>query len=121
MKKLIRAIVVDDESNSRDILAHLLMLDGNITVLSKCQNIVEAMDAIAEFKPDLLFLDIEMPGGSGFELIERLSKTEFNPAVVFVTAYNQYAIKAIKYAAFDYLLKPIDLDEIGRASCRERV
>jgi len=120
MKKLIRAIVVDDESNSRDILAHLLMLDGNITVLSKCQNIVEAMDAIAEFKPDLLFLDIEMPGGSGFELIERLSKTEFNPAVVFVTAYNQYAIKAIKYAAFDYLLKPIDLDDLNQTLQRYR-
>lgn len=114
MKKLIRAIVVDDEPNSRDILAHLLKLDSDIVLQAKCPNIIEAMEAIKEYKPDLLFLDIEMPGGSGFELIERLSKTELNPAVVFVTAYNQYAIKAIKYAAFDYLLKPVDLDDLNQ-------
>lgn len=120
MKKPIRAIVVDDEPNSRDILAHLLRLDGDVIVLAKCQNINEAMDAIVEHKPDLVFLDIEMPGGSGFELIERLSKTELNPAVVFVTAYNQYAIKAIKYAAFDYLLKPVDLDDLNQTIQRFR-
>jgi two-component system LytT family response regulator len=120
MKKLIRVILVDDEPNSRDILAHLLRLDGDIEILAKCQNIDEAMDAIKEYKPDLVFLDIEMPGGSGFELIERLSHTEINPAVVFVTAYNQYAIKAIKYAAFDYLLKPIDLDDLNQTIIRYR-
>lgn len=120
MKRLIRAVVVDDEPNSREILAHLLKLDGNIQVLARCQNIHEAMESIQEHKPELIFLDIEMPGGSGFELIQKLKETEFNPSVVFVTAYNQYAIKAIKHAAFDYLLKPIDLDDLTQTLNRYR-
>ena len=120
MKKEIRAIIVDDEPNSRDILAHLLKLDGSITLLAKCRDLKEAIAAIGTYRPDMVFLDIEMPGGSGFELLEQLGKTEVNPAIVFITAYNQYAIKAIKYAAFDYLLKPIDLDDLNQTIQRYR-
>lgn len=120
MKKEIRAIIVDDEPNSRDILAHLLKLDGNITLLAKCRDLKEAIVAIGTYRPDMVFLDIEMPGGSGFELLEQLGKAEANPAIVFITAYNQYAIKAIKYAAFDYLLKPIDLDDLNQTIQRYR-
>ncbi|MGE0079175.1 MAG: LytR/AlgR family response regulator transcription factor [Bacteroidales bacterium] len=120
MKREIRAIVVDDEPNSRDILAHLLRLDGNVTLLAKCRDLKEAMEAIRVHKPDMVFLDIEMPGGSGFELLEQLNKADFNPAVVFITAYNQYAIKAIKYSAFDYLLKPIDIDDLNQTIQRYR-
>lgn len=120
MRKEIRAIIVDDEPNSRDILAHLLRLDGDVVLLAKCQDLKGAMDAIKDLRPDVVFLDIEMPGGSGFELVEQLSKTDLNPAVVFVTAYNQYAIKAIKYAAFDYLLKPVDLDDLNQTILRYR-
>lgn len=120
MKREIKAIVIDDEVNSRDILAHLLRLDGGVTLLAKCQDLKQAMEAIATFSPDMIFLDIEMPGGSGFELLEQLGKTDNSPAIVFVTAYNQYAIKAIKFAAFDYLLKPIDLDDLNQTLQRFR-
>ncbi|HNY08440.1 MAG TPA: LytTR family DNA-binding domain-containing protein [Tenuifilaceae bacterium] len=112
MGKTITAFVVDDEANSRDILVQMLSFDKDIQVLGASENIDQAMQAVREHNPDILFLDIEMPGGSGFELLERLRKTPYNPAVIFITAYNQFAIKAIKYAAFDYLLKPIDLDDL---------
>lgn len=118
--KTLRVVIVDDEPNSREILVHLLKLDGNVTVMAKCQDIKEAYGAVEKYNPDLMFLDIEMPGGSGFELIEKLNETEFNPAIVFTTAYNQYAIKAIKHAAFDYLLKPVDLDDLNQTIQRYR-
>lgn len=109
----IKAIVVDDEPHSRDILEHLLKLDGAISVLAKCQNISEALAATITLKPDIVFLDIEMPGGSGFDFLEQLRHFDVAPEIVFVTAYNQYAIKAIKHSAFDYLLKPVDLEDLN--------
>lgn len=113
MKSEIKAIVVDDEPHSRDILEHLLRLDGAITVVAKCQNISEALAAAITLKPDIVFLDIEMPGGSGFDFLEQLRHFDVAPEIVFVTAYNQYAIKAIKHSAFDYLLKPVDLEDLN--------
>lgn len=112
MGKIIRTIIIDDEPNSREILDRLLALDGDIAVLAKCGNITDGMEAIETHEPDLIFLDIEMPDGSGFDLLDKLRKTSYDPIVVFVTAYNHFAIKAFKYAAFDYLLKPVDIDDL---------
>jgi len=108
----IRAIIVDDEPNSREILEKLLIIEGSVKVVAKCHNISEALIATATYKPDLVFLDIEMPGGTGFDYVEQLKPMGFTPEIIFVTAYNQYAIKAIKLSAFDYLLKPIDIDDL---------
>ncbi len=114
----IKAIIVDDEFSSREILHRLLTIEGSVSVIAKCQNIDEALIATAQLKPDLVFLDIEMPGGNGFQYIERLKPLGSSPEIVFVTAYNQYAIQAIKSAAFDYLLKPVDIDDL--TSCLKR-
>lgn len=113
MNEPIRTIVVDDEPNSRDMLAFLLKSISNVRVLDKCSNISEAFDSIVKHDPEIVFLDIEMPGGSGFDLIQRLRETDYSPTIIFVTAYNQFAIKAIKHAAFDYLLKPIDIEDLN--------
>ncbi len=113
MANTIKAIIVDDEPNSRDMIDFLLKASKDVQVLDKCDNITQAFESIKLHNPDIIFLDIEMPGGSGFDLLQMLRNTSFNPTIVFVTAYNQFAIKAIKHAAFDYLLKPIDIDDIN--------
>ncbi len=113
MDEPIRIIIVDDEPNSRDMLELLLKSINNVKVLDKCSNITEAFDSIVKHDPEIVFLDIEMPEGSGFDLVEKLRKTDYSPTIIFVTAYNQFAIKAIKHAAFDYLLKPIDIEELN--------
>jgi len=116
----IKTIIVDDEPNSREMIESLLKASHDVDVLDKCENISQAFESIKKHNPDIIFLDIEMPGGSGFELLNLLRDTPFNPTVIFVTAYNQFAIKAIKYAAFDYLLKPIDIDDLNDALTRYR-
>ncbi len=113
METVIKTIIVDDEPNSRDMIEFLLQTNPDVLVLNKCNNIDDAFVSIKTNKPDIVFLDIEMPGGTGFDLLHRLHDTPYIPTIVFVTAYNQFAIKAIKHAAFDYLLKPIDVDDIN--------
>jgi len=120
MASTIKTIIVDDEPNSREMLDFLLKNSKDVQVLDKCENITQAFESIKHHNPDVIFLDIEMPGGSGFDLIQMLRDTPYNPTVVFVTAYNQFAIKAIKHAAFDYLLKPIDIDDINETLARYR-
>jgi two-component system LytT family response regulator len=108
---MIRCIIVDDEINNREALDKMIDLYlPDAQIVAKASNIIEAKAAIEEHNPDLVFLDVEMPGGSGFELLESLEKTDFS--VVFTTAHAAYAIKAIKYAAMDYLLKPLNLNEL---------
>lgn len=118
MANVIKTIVVDDEPNSRDMIDLLLKSSNDVQVLDKCENITQAFDSIKQHNPDIVFLDIEMPGGSGFELLQMLRDTPYNPNIVLVIAYNQFAIKAIKHAAFDYLLKPIDIDDINDTLAR---
>lgn len=120
MPSAITTIIVDDEPNSRDMIDFLLKSSDDVKVLDKCENITQAFKSIKQHNPDIIFLDIEMPGGSGFDLLQMLRNTPYNPTVVFVTAYNQFAIKAIKHAAFDYLLKPIDIDDINDTLARYR-
>jgi two-component system LytT family response regulator len=113
----IRAIVVDDEELARQILREYLNREDDIEIVAECSNGFDAVKAIGELKPDLLFLDIQMPKLDGFEVLELVDR---NLAVVFVTAYDQYAIKAFDGAAVDYLLKPFDLARFQTALERVR-
>ncbi len=108
----IKAIIVDDEAEARDIMSNLLKDFPQVEVLARDAGVDEAFLSIKKYRPDLVFLDIDMPGKSGFELIRMLKPTIFRPAFIFITAYNQFAIEAIKHAAFDYLLKPVDMEEL---------
>jgi two-component system, LytTR family, response regulator len=111
---MFKAIIVDDEVKSRESLKILVedFCEG-LEVKALCQNVREAIDAIETVKPDVVFLDIHLQRESGFDLLTSL-KT-FNFAVIFTTAYSEYAIKAFKFSAIDYLLKPIDIEELRNA------
>jgi two-component system LytT family response regulator len=108
---MIKAILVDDEIKSRLTLQKLLeTYCPEISVAGSCADIGAAYKLITDTKPDILFLDIEMVGATGFELVEKFDTPDFN--IIFVTAHSQYAIKAFKFSATDYLLKPVDVDEL---------
>ncbi|HBL75896.1 MAG: hypothetical protein A2W90_10800 [Bacteroidetes bacterium GWF2_42_66] len=107
----ISALIVDDEKNGRENLAGLLKTHcPNIHVLAEAKSVSEAISAIEKYSPQLVFLDIEMPGGNGFQLLEHFNDFPFE--VIFVTAYDNYAIKAIRFSASDYILKPINMNEL---------
>jgi len=118
--KKMRAIVVDDEELARQVLRELLRAHPQVEIVAECANGFEAVKAAAEQKPDLMFLDVQMPKLDGFEVLE-LTGTDM--AVIFVTAYDQYAIKAFEARAVDYLLKPFGADRLASAIGRvnERV
>ena len=103
----ISTIIVDDETLSRRGIEIRLREAGDFSIIAQCTNGREALAAISTYKPDLVFLDIQMPGMSGFEVLAQIPQ-ESLPVLVFVTAYDQYAIKAFEARAIDYLLKPID-------------
>jgi two-component system, LytTR family, response regulator len=108
---MIKCIIVEDESKSRETLRGLLSrYCPDVMVVAEAVGVQTGREAIAKFNPDLIFLDIEMPDGSGFRLLEQSQKSDFE--VIFTTAFDQFAIKAIRYAALDYLLKPIVPDEL---------
>ena len=110
----IRAIIVEDEKSNRDNLAKILgEYCNSVEIVALCSSAVEGRKAISELQPDLVFLDIEMPGGNGFSMLESLGQINFE--VIFVTAFDHYGIKAVKFCALDYLLKPIDLLELTHA------
>lgn len=116
MKQRITGIIIDDEQSARDNLSYLVnKYCLGITIVSEANNVDNAIVAIKKHEPDIVFLDIEMPQKNGFQLLEAFSEINFQ--VVFVTAYDKYAIKAFEVAALDYLLKPIDIDrlkEVGK-------
>ncbi len=105
-----RALVIDDERLARKELIKLLNEHPEIEVIGEAVNADEAMDLIEKLNPDLLFLDIQMPGKSGFELLEMLDTV---PMVIFTTAFDQYALKAFEVSALDYLLKPIQPERLN--------
>jgi two-component system LytT family response regulator len=108
---MMNAIIIDDETKGRLALKEKLSTYcPQIKVVAEAANGQEALLLIHHHKPQLIFLDIEMPRMNGFEMLNELEEKNFH--VIFTTAYDQYAIKAIKYAAFDYLLKPIDIEEL---------
>jgi two-component system, LytTR family, response regulator len=111
-EKKIRALIVDDEDLARLVLRELVKTHPEIEVAAECGNGFEAVKAVAEHKPDLIFLDVQMPKLSGFDVLELIG-TE--TAVIFVTAYDQYAMRAFEVHAVDYLLKPIGRDRFEAA------
>lgn len=116
---VIRAIIIDDEADGRDaIRISLQKYFPGITIAGVFGNPEEGLSAIKESPPDLLFLDIQMPQMSGFDLLNALMPLSFE--VIFVTAFDQYAIKAIRFSALDYLLKPLDIDELRGAIDRAK-
>src|SRR5438309_562396 len=111
---MINAIIVDDEEKSRITLSNLVSKHCSaIKVSELCDSVENAVKAIEKHDPDLVLLDIEMPFHNGFNLLERIKNPGFE--VIFTTAYDHYAIKAIKFSAMDYLLKPIDVEELRKA------
>jgi two-component system, LytTR family, response regulator len=103
---MIRAIIIDDEKTSRDALQGLILrYCSNVNIVDQANGYKSGIEAINKHNPDLVFLDIQMPDGSGFQLLEDVKEINFD--IIFTTAFDQYAIKAIKFSALDYLLKPI--------------
>lgn len=111
-----KAIIVDDEERARDVLGNLLTrFCANVEVVASCENLITAIEAIKIHKPDVVFLDIEMPQYAGYEIVDffdEINPTAIGYEIVFTTAYEQYAIKAFEVAAIDYLLKPIDIERL---------
>ena len=115
----IRTVVVDDEPLARTNISLMLKHDPEIEIVRECGSGMEALSEIRNTKPDLLFLDVQMPECDGFDVLELLGR-DLPPAVVFVTAYDQYAVRAFEAGALDYLLKPFDNDRFDRALGRAK-
>ncbi len=111
---MFKTLIIDDEAHARESLSKMLSLNcPDITILGTASSANEAFEKITKLKPDLIFLDVEMPNGTGFDLLTRFSKPTFK--VIFVTGFDQYALNAIKFSALDYLLKPINAKELVEA------
>jgi two-component system, LytTR family, response regulator LytT len=115
------ALIVDDEQLAREELKYLLDSVGGIRIVAEGANGLEAVELVEEFRPDILFLDVQMPGLDGFAVIERLMlHAQPLPQIVFATAYDQYAVRAFDVNALDYLLKPFDRRRVEEAVARAR-
>ncbi|MEO1513993.1 MAG: LytTR family DNA-binding domain-containing protein [Bacteroidota bacterium] len=121
--KNIRALIVEDEAESRETLYNMLerYCEG-VEVVGQSESVSSAVEAIRHHQPDIVFLDIEMPQETGFKLFDYFPQPDFD--IIFTTAYDQYAVRAFKFSAVDYLLKPIDLQElrkaVGKASTKRK-
>jgi two-component system, LytTR family, response regulator LytT len=116
----ITAIVVDDEQLAREELCYMLEQLGNVEVVAQAGNGLEAVGIVERFGPDVVFLDVQMPGLSGFEVAHRLIQNGSSPNIIFVTAFDRYAIEAFEVNAVDYLLKPVDGTRLERALDKAR-
>lgn len=117
MNNRLKVLVIDDEALSADMLEYLIIRNvPEITDIKKCTSALDGLEMIKTFQPEIVFLDIQMPFMNGFELLEKFSKPSFR--VIFTTAFNKYAINAIRFSALDYLLKPVDADELKQAVSR---
>ncbi|MGB7719183.1 MAG: LytTR family DNA-binding domain-containing protein [Bryobacteraceae bacterium] len=112
-QQTLRAVIVDDEELARGFLREMLAAHPEIEIVAECANGFEAVKAIVEAAPDLVFLDVQMPKLDGFEVLELIEP--LSPAVIFVTAYDQYAMRAFDAHAVDYLLKPFSVERFERA------
>ncbi len=111
---MLRTIIIDDEIDAiKSIESIIIEYCPDISIVGKACSVIEGIKEIQNKNPDLVFLDIEMPQGNGFNILESIPERNFE--VIFITAYNHYAIKAIKFSALDYILKPIDIDELINA------
>ena len=116
---MLKALIVDDEELARRGLDIRLQKFDDVRVCGECRNGREAIDAVREQAPDIVFLDVQMPGIDGFEVLRRLSGSDM-PIIIFVTAYNEFALKAFEANALDYLLKPINDERLATAIKRAR-
>jgi two-component system LytT family response regulator/two-component system response regulator LytT len=116
----LRVLVVDDEQLAREELCFLLGQAGGIEIVGQAADGVEALRLCSELEPDLLFLDVQMPGLTGFEVARRLISLDAVPSLVFVTAFDQYAVEAFSVNAVNYLLKPVDSDRLAETLERAR-
>ncbi len=117
MEIKINAIIVDDEASARDVLQNLLnRFCPEVEILNTCSNLIEAVETIKISKPDVVFLDIEMPNYAGYEIVSFFKEIDFD--IVFVTAYDKYAIKAFEVSAVDYILKPVEIDRLKETVLR---
>jgi two-component system LytT family response regulator len=114
----LRSLIVDDEPLARELLRRMLAQHGDVEVVGECGSGTQAVEAVREARPDLIFLDVQMPGLDGFGVLSELAPDI--PEVVFVTAYDQYALRAFDVHALDYLLKPFDEERLARAVDRAR-
>ena len=109
-----KAVIIDDENRTRDLIAKMINSFGlDILAIPAGENVQSGIQAIEELKPDIVFLDIQMPDGTGFDVLKAVKDKNFE--VIFITAHEEFAIKAIKFSALDYLLKPIDPEELKAA------
>lgn len=114
---MIKTLIIEDEQKSRDVLIKIIEKGcPELKVVGNASSVTEGVELIKSLKPDLVFLDITMPDGSGFDLLEQVSDQKFD--LIFATASNSHAIRAFKYSACDYLLKPIDIEELRNAVLR---
>src|SRR5438874_2440206 len=116
----VRAVLVDDEQRARDELGFLLGQVGGVEIIGQAGNGVEALTTIDKLQPDVVFLDVQMPGLTGFEVARRMLDTQALPQIIFVTAFDQHAIEAFEVNAVDYLLKPVDPARLEVALQRAR-
>lgn len=114
MSKKLKTIIVDDEQDAVEFINSIIgEYCTSLEVVAKANNVVQGVAAITDKKPDLVFLDVEMPNGNGFDLLAQFPEKDFD--VIFITAFNHYAVKAIKFSAVDYILKPININEFIEA------
>jgi len=117
---MMRALVVDDEPLAREEITYLISRIGGVEVVGEADSGIGAIEAITRERPDVVFLDIQMPGLDGLEVSRLLREMEGCPYIIFVTAYDRYAIKAFETFALDYLLKPVDVDRLASAITRAK-
>lgn len=116
---MIKTIIVDDEEHARNRLSYMLKDDQDVELISVCKNGIEAIEAIEEYQPDLVFLDIEMPEVNGFDVLNNVEE-ESLPTVIFVTAFSEYAVKAFEVNALDYVHKPFDKIRLSQALAKAK-
>jgi len=120
--EMLNILIIDDENNIREILADIINLNcKDAKVIGFAEDVKGGISAIKKYKPDIILLDIKLPDGSGFDILSEIQTDEYNFHVIFITAYEQYAIKAFKFSAIDYLVKPVDPDELLNAIERCRI
>ncbi len=106
-----RVVIIDDESGARKVISAIIKnYTKNFIIVTEADSVVSGISAIKEYNPDIVMLDINLQDGTGFDILKQLPEINFK--LIFITAYNEFAIKAIKYSAFDYILKPVDADEL---------
>lgn len=113
-RKIIKAAIIDDEQNARDVISKIIISNFDNIIINTAKNVETGINLIKGENPDIVFLDIDMPDGTGFDLLKKIELPDFK--LIFITAYQEHAIKAIKCSAVDYILKPVNAQELIKAT-----